>query len=197
MLRWTFCFFLPAAKRTKNSTSGSNGSPSLSGATIDPYIKPFEPTLEGVFPAFDPTIGGESFIKWSQLFSLYQIDQISYEDMAAEFGRFFTTQGLEDFREFLRNRRRSQIQDEQLAVGLRSSAQLKAGKEAEADWLKYRNVVVSRQLAADQTLLSEGLIFADPEALRRQSFYQYTAKALDNIRKSVGAENARVLEGHE
>ncbi len=192
-----FLLFLVSREENEKFNKRLKWIPIVVGARIDPYIKAFEPTLEGVFPAFDPTIGGESFIKWSQLFSLYQIDQISYEDMAAEFGRFFTTQGLEDFREFLRNRRRSQIQDEQLAVGLRSSAQLKAGKEAEADWLKYRNVVVSRQLAADQTLLSEGLIFADPEALRRQSFYQYTAKALDNIRKSVGAENARVLEGHE
>ena len=128
---------------------------------------------------------------------MFQIDQISYDDMAAEFTQFFKTQGLEDFREFLRNRRRSQIQDEQLAVGLRSSAQHKEGRDAEADWIKYRNVVVSRQLAADRTLLSEGLIFTDPEALKRQSFYHYTAKALDNVRKSVGAETAKASEGHE
>jgi raffinose/stachyose/melibiose transport system substrate-binding protein len=192
-----FLLFLASRQQNEEFNKRLKWIPIIAGAKIDPYIKPFEPTLEGVFPAFDPTIGGESFIKWSQLFSLYQIDQISYEDMATEFGRFFTTQGLEDFREFLRNRRRSQIQDEQLAVGLRSSAQLKSGKEAEADWIKYRNVVVSRQLAGDQTLLNEGLIFTDPDALKQQSFYQYTAKALENVRKSVGAQSAGVCEGHE
>jgi hypothetical protein len=160
------------------------------GAETDPYIKPFEPTLEGVFLAFDPTIGGESFIRWTQLFSLYQINQISYEDMATQFADFYTTQGLEDFREFLRNRRRVQIQDEQLAVGLRSSAQLKEGKEAEADWTKYRNVVVSRQLSGDKTLLNLGRIFRDPEALKKETFYHYSEKALDNVRRSLQRDQA-------
>jgi ABC-type glycerol-3-phosphate transport system substrate-binding protein len=190
-----FLLFLASREENEKFNKRLKWIPIVIGAKIDPYIKPFEPTLEGVFPAFDPTIGGESFIKWSQLFSLYQINQISYDDMAAEFTQFFTTQGLEDFREFLRNRRRSQIQDEQLAVGLRSSAQLKEGPDAEADWIKYRNVVVSRQMAADRTLLTEGLIFTDPDALKRQTFYHYTAKALDNVRKSVEAETAKASEG--
>ncbi|HEY5814009.1 MAG TPA: hypothetical protein VIT23_15315, partial [Terrimicrobiaceae bacterium] len=144
---------------------------------------------EGVFPAFDPTIGGESFIKWSQLFSLYQINQISYEDMAAQFAKFYTTQGIEDFREFLRNRRRVQIQDEQLAIGLRSGALLEEGKEAESDWIRYRNVVVSRQLSGDHTLLSGARIFTDPEAIRRETSYRYTQDALENIRKALAAES--------
>jgi ABC-type glycerol-3-phosphate transport system substrate-binding protein len=181
-----FLLYLASREENEKFNKRLKWIPIVIGAEIDPYIKPFEPTLEGVFPAFDPTIGGESFIKWSQLFSLYQINQISYEEMAAEFTRFFTTRGLEDFREFLRNRRRSQIQDEQLAVGLRSSAQLKKGKEAEADWIKYRNVVVTRQLAADKTLLAEGAIFTDPDSLRRQSFYHYTGKALENVRRTLG-----------
>jgi raffinose/stachyose/melibiose transport system substrate-binding protein len=185
-----FLLFLVSREENEKFNKRLKWIPIVVGAEIDPYIKPFEPTLEGVFPAFDPTIGGESLIKWSQLFSLYQIKQISYDDMAAEFTQFFTTRGLEDFREFLRNRRRSQIQDEQLAIGLRSSAQLKEGKDAEADWIKYRNVVVSRQMAADRTLLTEGLIFTDPAAVKRQSFYHYTAKALDKIRKSVEAAKA-------
>ena len=192
-----FLLFLTSRGENEKFNKRLKWIPIVTGAQIDPYIKPFEPTLEGVFPAFDPTIGGESFIKWSQLFSLYQINQISYEDMAAEFTRFFTTQGLEDFREFLRNRRRTQIQDEQLAVGLRSSAQLKEGKEAEADWIRYRNVVVSRQLSADRTLLTDGLIFTDPQALKHQSFYQYTAKALDNVRRSVGADIVKASKERE
>jgi ABC-type glycerol-3-phosphate transport system substrate-binding protein len=186
-----FLLFLASRNQNEKFNERLKWIPIVAGAKIDPYIKPFEPTLEGVFLAFDPTIGGESFIKWSQLFSLYQINQISYKDMAAQFTQFYTTQGLEDFREFLRNRRRVQIQDEQLAVGLRSSAQLKKAHEAEADWIKYRNVVVTRQLSGDRTLLTEGRIFTDPEGLRNQTFYHYTEKALDNVRKSFEAEGAQ------
>ncbi len=185
-----FLLFLVGREQNEKFNERLKWIPIVVGAEMDPYIKPFEPTLEGVFLAFDPTIGGESFIKWTQLFSLYQINQISYEDLAAQFGDFYTTQGLEDFREFLRNRRRVQIQDEQLAVGLRSSAQLKEGKEAEADWRKYRNVVVSRQLSGDNILLNFGRIFKDPEALKKETFYLYSEKALDNVRRSVQSHEA-------
>jgi raffinose/stachyose/melibiose transport system substrate-binding protein len=185
-----FLLFLVSREENEKFNERLKWIPIVVGAEMDPYIKPFEPTLEGVFLAFDPTIGGESFIKWTQLFSLYQINQISYEDMAARFADFYTTQGLEDFREFLRNRRRVQIQDEQLAVGLRSSAQLKEGKEAEADWTKYRNVVVSRQLSGDKTLLNLGRIFRDPEALKKETFYHYSEKALDNVRRSLQTHGA-------
>ncbi len=57
--------------------------------------------------------------------------------------------------------------------------------------------MVSRQLSADRKLLSEGLIFTDPEALKRQSFYHYTAKALDNVRRSVGADIVQASEERE
>ena len=68
---------------------------------------------------------------------------------------------------------------------------LRRGHEAEADWIKYRNVVVTRQLSGDKTLLTEGRIFTDPEGLRNQTFYHYTEKALDNVRKSFEAEGAQ------
>ena len=57
--------------------------------------------------------------------------------------------------------------------------------------------MVSRQLSADRTLLTEGLIFTDPQALKHQSFYQYTAKALDNVRRSVGADIVKASKERE
>ena len=135
-----FLLFLASREQNEKFNKRLKWIPIVAGAKIDPYIKPFEPTLEGVFLAFDPTIGGESFIKWSQLFSLYQINQISYDDMAAQFTQFYTTQGLEDFREFLRNRRRVQIQDEQLAVGfaIKRSAEEGQGGRSRLDQVPQR-----------------------------------------------------------
>jgi hypothetical protein len=34
--------------------------------------------------------------------------------------------------------------------------------------------------------LAEGAIFTDPDSLRRQSFYHYTAQALENVRRTLG-----------
>ncbi|MGB8465815.1 MAG: hypothetical protein WCE49_12775, partial [Terrimicrobiaceae bacterium] len=117
-------------------------------------------------------------------------------DMADQFTSFYSTTGREDFREFLRNRRRAQLQDEQLAVGLREAAQSKSGVASQVDWIKYRNIVFMRQMEGDKTLITQGFVFTDPEALKRQTFYKYTPKALENIRKSVGAEPSKASEGH-
>ena len=155
---------------------------------IDPFLKVFEPNLDGVLPAFDATTGAESFIKWSQLYSLFQIHQLSYEDMADQFTRFWQSIGREDFREYIRNRRRAQLQDEQLAVGLREKAKSESGVQSQVDWIKYRNIVFTRQMEGDKTLITQGLVFNDPAALQRQTFYKYTEKALDNVRKSRGSQ---------
>ena len=57
--------------------------------------------------------------------------------------------------------------------------------------MKYRNIVFTRQMEGDKTLIIQGLVFKDPEALKKQTFYRYTDKALDNIRKSVKAEASK------
>ena len=46
-------------------------------------------------------------------------------------------------------------------------------------------------MEGDKTLIIQGLVFTDPEALKKQTFYRYTDKALDNIRKSVQAEGVQ------
>jgi hypothetical protein len=186
-----FLLFLTSREQNEKFNKRLKWIPITVGAEIDPFLKVFEPNLNGVLPAFDPTIGAESFIRWSQLYSLYQIHQMSYEEMADEFTHFFATTGREDFKEYLRNRRRAQLQDEQLAVGLREAAESKTGVESDADWIKYRNIVFTRQMEGDKTLMTQGLIFTDPAALERQTFYKYTPKALKNIRKSVGLKAAK------
>jgi ABC-type glycerol-3-phosphate transport system substrate-binding protein len=192
-----FLLFLTSRHQNEKFNKRLKWIPIILGAEIDPFLRIFEPNLDGVFPAFDPTIGAESVIKWSQLYSLYQIHQMSYEDLADQFTRFYTTTGREDFREFLRNRRRAQLQDEQLAVGLREAAKSNTGIASQADWIKYRNIVVMRQMEGDKALITQGFVFTDPKALERQTFYKYTPKALDNIRKSVGAEATKVSEGSQ
>jgi ABC-type glycerol-3-phosphate transport system substrate-binding protein len=192
-----FLLFLTSRQQNEKFNRRLKWIPIIIGAEMDPFLRIFEPNLEGVLPAFDPAIGGESLIKWSQLYSLYQIHQISYEDIAHQFKRFLTTTGREDFREYLRNRRRSQLQDEQLAVGLRQTAEAETGIKSKVNWIKYRNIVFTRQMEGDKTLITQGFVFTDPEALERQTFYKYTPAALDNVGKSVRAQTARISEVRE
>ena len=95
-----FLLFLTSRKQNEKFNKRLKWIPIIIGAEIDPFLRIFEPNLDGVFPAFDPTIGAESFVRWSQLYSLFQIHQMSYEDMTDQFTRFYATTGREDFREF-------------------------------------------------------------------------------------------------
>ena len=105
--------------------------PIVVGAEVDPFLKVFEPNLDGVLPAFDATTGAESFIKWSQLYSLFQIHQLSYDDMAEQFTLFWDDASVgKIFGNIIRNRRRAQLQDEQLAVGLRQKAMSETGPQS-------------------------------------------------------------------
>jgi raffinose/stachyose/melibiose transport system substrate-binding protein len=186
-----FLLFLTSRHQNEKFNKRLKWIPIVVGAEVDPFLKVFEPNLDGVLPAFDATTGAESFIKWSQLYSLFQIHQLSYDEMAEQFTLFWDTIGREDFREYIRNRRRAQLQDEQLAVGLRQKAMSESGPQSLVDWMKYRNIVFTRQMEGDKTLIIQGLVFTNPEALKKQTFYRYTDKALDNIRKSVKAEGVQ------
>ncbi len=140
-------------------------------------------------PSMRPS-GGESFIKWSQLYSLFQINQLSYDDMAEQFASS-GQRGREDFREFLRNRRRAQLQDEQLAVGLRQKAMKERDRKAEADWINIATSSFTRQLEADKTLIIQGLVFTEPGSSEKANVLPIQRKALDNVRSSVEAEGVQ------
>ena len=56
-----FLLFLASRNQNEKFNERLKWIPIVAGAKIDPYIKPFEPTLEGVFLAFDPTIGGGTY----------------------------------------------------------------------------------------------------------------------------------------
>ncbi len=94
-----FLLFLTSRQQNEKFNKRLKWIPIVVGAKTDPFLKVFEPNLDGVLPAFDATTGAESFIKWSQLYSLFQIQQLSYEDLADQFSRFWETIGREDFRE--------------------------------------------------------------------------------------------------
>ncbi|MBE2178937.1 MAG: carbohydrate ABC transporter substrate-binding protein [Chthoniobacterales bacterium] len=178
-----FLLFLTSLRQNEIFNARLKWIPIITGARGDPSVRVFEPNLRGVFPAFDPNIFGNTFIKWNQLYTLHQIGQLSYEDLAHQFTAYYTTQGREDFREFLRNRRRAQLQDEQLLVGLRQSARAQTGTAS--DWIKYRTIVATRQADGDKTLLQQNRVFTEPEALARETFYQYSPAALENIARQA------------
>ena len=114
--------------------------PSVKGTELDPMLKAFEPHLEGVVRAFNPNLGGETWLKWSQLYALYQVNQISYADLVAQYEPYYREQGYKDFMDQQRDWRRGMHLDEEMLAGLRASALYSSGPEADARWVKYRSL---------------------------------------------------------
>jgi hypothetical protein len=80
--------------------------PSVKGTEIDPLLEAFAPKLEGVTKAFNPDLGGETWLNWMQLYSLYQVNQISFDDLVARYEPFYKEHGYKDFMEQQRDWRR-------------------------------------------------------------------------------------------
>ena len=123
--------------------------PSVKGTELDPMLKAFEPHLEGVVRAFNPNLGGETWLKWSQLYALYQVNQISYEDLVAQYEPYYREQGYKDFMDQQRDWRRGMHLDEEMLAGLRASALYSTGPEADSKWVKYRSLTDLRLVSPE------------------------------------------------
>lgn len=123
--------------------------PSVKGTEIDPLLKAFEPHLEGVVKAFNSDLGGDTWLKWMQLYSLYQVNQISFEELVAQYEPYYQEQGYKDFMEQQRDWRRGMHIDEESLAGIRASALYSDGDESDSNWVKYRSLTSLRQVTPE------------------------------------------------
>ena len=177
-----FLLFLTSQKQNEVFNERLKWIPIIEGARLAPGMEIFEPRMEGVFAAMDPTIGPESLIKWEQMYSLYRIGQIGYREMADEFTRFYLgREGRADYQEFLRNMRRGQVQKAQFAVGLREKAREDG---ADSSWMRYR-VAVGALALGEANVLRLHESFQQPEQLGKRPAFRYSPKAIERIRKQA------------
>ena len=131
--------------------------PSVSGTSLAPWLQAFEPHLEGIYGAMPVALGGETFISWQQLYSLFQVHQIGYEEIAREFLPFYLEKGDEEYMEMRRNRRRGMVRDEQFLAGFQEQAMAEQGEQARSRWIKYRQLATDRLIGRD---FGESLLLA-------------------------------------
>jgi hypothetical protein len=184
-----FLLFLTSQEQNARFNERLKWIPIIKGARVAPELAIFEPRVEGVFPAWDFGVGAETVIRWDQLFSLYQINQISFEGLATEFKQFYTTTGVEDMREYIRNISRTQVQKAQFAAGLRARAMLADEAHAPSDWIKYRNAM-GPLLWGEGTATRYSGYLARPEAARDDLLYTYSPEALRHLKETISASPA-------
>lgn len=176
-----FLLFLASQKQNEVFNARLNWLPIVVGAESKPELAVFEPTLQGVFPAFFPMLGGESAIRWPQLEALFLVDQLDYDSLAEQYQQFYDTRGRHDFSEFLLNMLRGQARHAQLAAAMRTRALL----GDENDWARYRNVAL-RVATTETKFHGSKQLYQNPEEARTRPLYQYSPEAWQRLQELHG-----------
>ena len=196
-----FLLFLASQKGNEKLNRIIGWIPAITGTELDPFLQAFEPHLEGIYGNGNFTLGGNTAVAWGQKYSLYQVNQISFDDFAKTYTPFYLKEGLKDFLEQQRDWRRGMIRNEQYLAGIRGRAILadqaaaaaqtpeeKAAAEAEAAsaWIRYRAITASRQVWDELNHARQlDLINRDKLPPGYVGPYEYSATVLEKIRARV------------
>jgi hypothetical protein len=133
-----------------------------------------------------PHAGSETRTKYQQVYSLYQANQISYEQFVSQFEPFFKERGLEDFNETRRDWQRATHEDEQRLMTLRANALRAKPEAADADWRRYRVVMQTRQLLPQIENSQKIQLIDNGQEADTPGAYEYSAEALKKVKERVG-----------
>lgn len=186
-----FLMFLGSQRRNEEFNRIIGWIPAISGTSLSPLLKAFEPHLEGVYGAMPITLGGETIIKWQQLYSLFQVHQIDYAQLTAEFLPFYLSKGVDEYEEMQRNRRRSVARDEQFIAGMRALATAAGPSESAFEWMRYRQLASDRLMCRDlNAVLLEKRLNAGgiPQA---PGPYDFAPEVLARVRARLGEKGTR------
>ena len=139
-------FLLYMASRDKNGELNDiiGWIPSTRGAATPKFLEGFEPHLRGVYGCFRPdNLGGETWLKWVQLYTEFQVGKRSYDQLVNVFEPFYKKRGMVDFIEQQKSWRRSMLKDAQFLAGVRAAAFYDKEK-SESWWIRYRLLTADR-----------------------------------------------------
>jgi raffinose/stachyose/melibiose transport system substrate-binding protein len=189
-----FLLFLASQKQNEALNKIIGWIPAIEGTEMDPMLRAFEPNLEGVYAAFPTVLGGETAIRWGQLFSLFQVGKIDYAGMIEQYAPFYLEQGLQDYLEQQREWRRGMQRNEQFLAGIRAKALSSEGDEATSNWVKYRSLTAQRQVWDEINHSRQLKLINLQMKLPEVGPYEYSPSVLQKIKERVKKEMREPVE---
>jgi len=186
-----FLLFLAGQKQNEKLNHIIGWIPSVRGAKLDPMLRAFEPHLEGVYGCMNFFLGGETWIKWLQLYSLYQVNEISYRELADQFEPFYKKQGIKDFLEQQRDWRRGMHVNEEFLAGIRSRAMFASGDQARSWWIKYRVLTTQRQVWPEISHARQMKLLEKGPDIGAVGPYEYSPRVLARIKQRVARRTSK------
>lgn len=183
-----FLLFLASKKGNETLNRRIGWIPVIKNTDMNPLLTSFKPTTEGISAGnFNYNLGGQTTVYWSQMYGLYQVNQIGLDDLLRKLDEFYRTRGLEDFEEQQKDWRRAAPNKERNAAGTRA-AFAAATPPDPADtarlWEKYRGQTFSG-LMEELNKRRLALMVKTGTAGRVIPPYEYTPAALENIRRQA------------
>ena len=179
-------FLLFMASRRKNTELNEiiGWIPSVRGSRTPTFLKGFEPHLRGVYGCFRPdNLGGETWLRWTQLYAKFQIKDIDYDELAAEFEPFYKKMGMTDYLEQQKGWRRALLKDEQFLAGVRAAALYDKAK-SETWWIRYRSLMADRQITKEITHVRQMKMVTDG-VTTEVAPYAYSPRVLERVRQRL------------
>ena len=180
-------FLLYMAGQKKNSELNEiiGWIPSVRGAATPTFLQGFEPHLRGVYGCFRPdNLGGETWLRWTQLYTEFQVDKRTYDELAEEFEPFYKKRGMTDFMEQQKSWRRALHKDAQFLAGIRADA-LYDKEKSDSWWIRYRSLTADRQMAKEiaherqMRMVTEGVTGTDVNP------YEYSPEVLNRVKDRI------------
>ena len=186
-----FLLYCASQKANEKLNKIMNWPPAIRGTEASETLQGFDPHLEGVYGAFTSAnlaIGGETLIRWQQLYALFQTGQITYDELVRQFEPFYLRTGELDFEDQQREWRRGLKAREATLADLRAKALLApAGPAAQAAWVKYRYLLSKQITAEDSRADVVRTVHAGPAAAPAAP-YSYRPEALEAVRRALGPD---------
>jgi raffinose/stachyose/melibiose transport system substrate-binding protein len=180
-----FLFYLASQPQNERLNQIIGWIPAVRGAQVDPLLKAFEPHLEGVYGNLNLFLGGETWIRWLQLYTKYQVNQLTYEELASQFEPYYEENGLKDLLEQQKDWRRAMQNNEQYLAGVRADALYAPEADADALWIKYRTLTASRQIWPEINHTRQFKMLEEGPNIDAVGPYEYSPAVLDKIRARV------------
>jgi len=178
-----FLLFMASRDRNEELNAIIGWIPAIVETEMPKLLEAFSPRLRGVYGCLNLFLGGETWFKWLQLYSKYQVQQVSYEDMVAEFEPFYIKQGIKDFSESNKDWRRGMHRDELLLAGLRARGLMAHGNEARTQWIKYRALTSDRQVLREVSQSYQTLLVSGDLPLPENNPYEYSPAVISKFRE--------------
>lgn len=189
-----FLLFLAGKRQNEELNRIVGWIPSVVDTELDPLLAAFDPNLKGVYGNFNVNLGGETWIRWLQLYSQFQIHQLSYEDLASTYEAFYKEYGLKDLNEQNKDWRRGMVNNEQFLAGIRSLALQAKGADAESQWIKYRTLTAARQIWPEINRARQDRLLERGPELDAVGPYEYSPEVLDRVRKRLATTAEKKME---